>query len=489
MTLDPTRGVWDSLPPETVSRFFIAGDWRAPSSDNVLNLVAPTTGRLALSLPAGTPRDMDAAVAAARVAFDEGPWRRMAYRERGRVLRETARRLRALGDLPARLYTAQVAAPISFAGAMAGVGADCFDLYADLAETLPESESRGVSFGRADVIYEPSGVAAVITPWNAPLALFSMSVAAALLAGCSVVSKPSPEAPLDALLVAWCAAAAGLPPGVLNVVPGGRDAGEFLVRDLRVDKISFTGSNMVGRQIAAIGADRLARVTLELGGKSAAVILPDADLGQALEHIVPWSMPFSGQICFALTRLLVPRSRADEISSAYVDAVLSITLGDPWDAATQMGPVVNARQRDRILSYIDQGRSGGATLLAGGGVPAGFDRGFFVEPTIFGNVGPEMAIAQDEIFGPVVSIISYDDDGDAIRLANDTKFGLNGAVFAKDFDRAMSAARRIRSGSVSVNTMNMQVAAPIGGFKQSGIGRVGGTEGLRSFQEAKTIYR
>lgn len=488
MTLDPAQTVWESLPPELLSRFFIDGGWRVPDSDALCDIVSPSTGQPVLSLPAGQVADMEAAVGSARLAFDKGPWRQMTYQERGLVLRKIARQLRDLGDLPSRLYTAQVAAPIGFASVMAGAGADCFELYADLAEMLPNSETRAMAYGRAEVFYEPCGVAAVITPWNAPLALFSMSVAAALLAGCSVVSKPSPEAPLDALLVAWCAANAGLPPGVLNVVTGGRNAGDFLVRDPRVDKISFTGSSAVGKQIAGIAADRMARVTLELGGKSAAIILPDADIGQAFEHIVPWSMPFSGQICFALTRLLVPRNRAEEITSAYIDAVRSIKLGDPWDATTQMGPVVSAKQRDRILNYIEQGRAQGASLLTGGVSPAKFSSGFFIEPTVFGNVHPGMTIAQEEIFGPLVSIISYEDEEDAIRIANDTKYGLNGAVFAKDAERAMRTAMRIRSGSVSVNTMNIQVAAPIGGFKESGIGRVGGIEGLRSFEETKAIY-
>lgn len=485
---DPVKAVWGALPPELLSKFYIDGGWHNPTSGTRIEIVSPVTERPVLNVPGGGINDIDTAIAAARQAFDEGSWPRMTFRQRGAILGKIAAELRALGDLPSCLYTAQVGAPISFARMTVGAGADAFEYYAGLAGTLSASEERSVAHGQATVRTEPGGVAAIITPWNAPLALFSLSVAAALLAGCTVVSKPAPETPLDALLVGWCASRAGLPPGVLNIVPADRDAGTHMIRDTRIDKISFTGSTEAGRFVAQAGAERAVRVTLELGGKSAAIILPDADIDAALQHIVPWSMPFSGQICFSLTRLLVPEERAQEITDAYVEAVRGIALGDPWDPATQMGPVVSARQFNRVNRYIELGSSQGARLLTGGRKPAGFDRGYFIEPTVFDAVHPDMTIAREEIFGPVVSVIRYRDEEDAIRIANATPYGLSGAIFGADAARAMDVALQVRSGAVSVNTMNYQVAVPNGGVKQSGIGRVGGVEGLQAYQESKTIY-
>lgn len=486
--MDSQKNIWEGVPEPIFTKFFIDGDWREPVSDERIDLVSQTTEQTFVTLPLGDFRDLDLAVRAAREAFDNGPWARTTYEERARYLKAIARELRSLNDVAARLWTAQVAAPISYSESFIGQAADAFDYYGDLAGTIAIPDIVAVANGFATVHREPVGVAAIITPWNAPLILFSYSAAAALLAGCTIVSKPSPESPLDILLLAHCARKAGLPPGVLNVVPAGREAGDQLIRDSRVDKVSFTGSAKAGAHVGSIVAGRVGRASLELGGKSAAIMLDDVDAKSALSYIVPMSMPFSGQICFSWTRLLVPESRAAEIADAYVAAVESMVIGDPWDAATQVGPLATRAQYERVMGYIDIGKAEGAKLLTGGKRPEGFDRGFFVKPTVFGSVVPASVIAQEEIFGPVVCIIPYKDESHAVDIANDSRYGLNGAVFSADDAHALAVARRIRTGSVSVNTANIHAAVPSGGFKQSGFGRIGGLDGLRAYQEAKTYY-
>jgi aldehyde dehydrogenase (NAD+) len=338
------------------------------------------------------------------------------------------------------------------------------------------------------VVKEPVGVVAAITPWNAPLVLLCYKVAPALAAGCTVVSKPSPETPLDAHVLAECIESAGLPAGVFNVVPAGREIGDYLVRHPRIDKVSFTGSSAAGRHIAEVCAGRLARTSFELGGKSAAIVLEDADIGKMLQSLVPFSMPITGQVCFSLTRVLVPQSRAREVLDAYVTAVRGMKVGDPFEAETQMGPLAMERQLKRVQGYIAKGRDEGARLVTGGGRPRGLDRGYFVEPTVFADVDSRMTIAQEEIFGPVVSFIRYDGLDEAVRKANDTIYGLHGAVYTADAEQGYEVARRVRSGSVTVNGLIVDPKMPFGGFKQSGIGREGGIEGLDPYFETKTIY-
>jgi aldehyde dehydrogenase (NAD+) len=318
--------------------------------------------------------------------------------------------------------------------------------------------------------------------------LLCYKVAAALAAGCTVVAKPSPETPMDAYLVAECIEAAGLPAGTFNVIPAGREVGDLLIRHPGIDKISFTGSTQAGRHIGAVAAERLVRTSFELGGKSAAIFLEDADVAQALKSVVPYSMPITGQVCFSLTRLLVPRSRSAEITDAYLEAVSKIRVGDPFADGVNMGPLTMQRQLERVQAYIAKGIEEGARLRTGGGRPAGFDSGWFIEPTVFDQVTPEMTIAQEEIFGPVVSIIEYDDVDDAVRIANGTIYGLHGAVFSASNENALAVARRIRSGSVTVNGLVVDCTMPFGGFKQSGCGREGGIEGIEPYLETKTIY-
>lgn len=323
---------------------------------------------------------------------------------------------------------------------------------------------------------------------NAPLVLLCYKISAALAAGCTIVAKPSPETPLEAYILAECIEQAGLPPGVFNLVPAGRDSGDYLVRHKDVDKVAFTGSTAAGKHIASVCAERLARVSLELGGKSAAVLLDDADFAAALPSLMVYTMPITGQVCFSLTRILVPEHRKQEFTDLYLGAVSKIKVGDPFDPSTTMGPLTKVQQLERVLNYIQIGRDEGATVAIGGGRPAGFERGYFVEPTVFTDVKPEMRIAQEEIFGPVVSLITYTDEDDAVKKANDSVYGLNASVYSADRERAYAFARKVRAGNVTVNGVIVDPQHPFGGFKQSGVGREGGVEGLENYLETKTIH-
>ncbi|MGA7417750.1 MAG: aldehyde dehydrogenase family protein, partial [Acidimicrobiales bacterium] len=326
-----------------------------------------------------------------------------------------------------------------------------------------------------------------IIPWNGPLVMITYKVAPALLAGCTVVLKCSPEAPGEAYVLAEIAEAIGLPAGVLNVVTADREVSELLVRDPRVDKITFTGSTAAGRRIASICGDRIARCTLELGGKSAAVILDDIDIATAADSLAANECILSGQVCSSLTRIVVTQNRHDELVEALTQSFAQVQVGDPFDPQTQMGPLAARRQRDRVEGYIAKGLAEGATLAAGGGRPKDLDRGWYIEPTVFGNVDNSSTIAQEEIFGPVLSVIPADDEQDAIAIANDTIYGLNASVFTNDVDRAREVARQLRSGTVGHNAFRTDFTMAFGGFKQSGIGREGGTEGLLPFLETKSV--
>lgn len=469
------------------SRFYIGGQWREPRSAERLTLVSPLTEQVMLTVPGGCTADMDDAVAAATEAFRNGPWPRMSPAERGAVLRRmSAAMTRRLGTF-SQVWTAQVGVTAGFNQMVTGLAPLYFDYYANLADTYAFEDVRPTMQGHARIVREPVGVCALILPWNAPLILLSQKLAAALLAGCTIVAKPSPETPLDALILAECAEEAGLPPGVFNVVPAGREAGDALVRDPRVDKVSFTGSTAAGMHIGAICANRVARCSLELGGKSAAIICDDADLDATMAALIPVSMPFSGQICFSQTRILASEARYDEVLASLARTADAITLGDPWDEASTMGPLSMARQRDRVQDYIAKAKAEGARLVRGGG-NGGFNRGYFVEPTIFADVTPDMTIAQEEVFGPVVAVIRYRDEDHAVEIANNSLYGLSGTVFTADLARGESIARRVRTGNISINTLQLDPGVPFGGFKQSGVGREGGPEGLEVFLETKAIF-
>ena len=370
---------------------------------------------------------------------------------------------------------------------VAGIAAN-FEYYADLAHTFPWEERAQPTMGEFGLLVrEPVGVVGAIIPWNAPLGLITYKIAPALLAGCTVVLKSAPEAPGDAYVVAEVAEAIGLPAGVLNVVTANREVSELLVRDPRVDKITFTGSTAAGRKIASICGERIARCTLELGGKSAAIILDDMDLQVAAKTLAKAECALTGQVCSSLTRIIVPRQRHDEFVEALSAAFSKVRVGDPFDPATQMGPLVSGIQRDRVEGYIAKGKEQGATLVTGGGRPKDLERGYYVEPTVFSNVDNSSAIAQEEIFGPVLSVIPANDEGELVSIANDTIYGLNASVFTNDVDRAREIAGRLRSGTVGHNAFRTDFGIAFGGFKQSGIGREGGTEGLLPFLETKTV--
>jgi acyl-CoA reductase-like NAD-dependent aldehyde dehydrogenase len=363
-----------------------------------------------------------------------------------------------------------------------------FDYYAGLADTFQwERPTRPGRGGFGLVIKEPVGVVGAIIPWNAPMGLISMKLAPALLAGCTVVLKSSPEAPGEGYLISEAAEAVGLPPGVLNVVTADREVSELLVRDPRVDKITFTGSTAAGRKIASICGERIARCTLELGGKSAAVILDDADVETAAQALAQAECLLSGQVCASLTRIVVTRSRHDDMVEALASAFSKVKVGDPFDPVSQMGPLAAERQRTRVEGYIAKGVETGATLATGGGRPKDLDRGWYVEPTVFGNVDNKSVIAQEEIFGPVLSVIAADDEDDAVRIANDTIYGLHGAVFTNDVERAREVAGQMRTGAIGHNGFKSDFDMGHGGFKQSGIGREGGVDGLLPFLESKAV--
>jgi acyl-CoA reductase-like NAD-dependent aldehyde dehydrogenase len=477
------------LPVKSPDCFFIGGKWEKPATKGKLDVISPVTEKVVITFPEASPADVDKAVAAARKAFDTGPWPRMSAQERGQALLKVAELLKARLPELATTWTTQVGAPISLTRYLSSQPAELFAYYGKLIQSYPlVDERRGGHGERVRVVKEPVGVCAAITPWNAPLVLLCYKAAAGLAAGCTMVAKPAPETPADAYILAECMEAAGIPPGVFNVIPAGRETGDYLIRHPGIDKISFTGSTAAGKHIAAVAAERLARTSFELGGKSAAIILEDADVAKVLPSLVPFSMPITGQVCFSLTRVLVPESRKQELTDAYIGAVRGMKVGDPMDPATQMGPLAMQRQLTRVQGYIAKGKEEGAKLALGGGRPKGFDRGWFVEPTVFTDVKQSMTIAREEIFGPVVSFITYKDLDDAVQKANDTIYGLHGAVYTQDPERGYEIARRVRSGSVTVNGLIVDPTMPFGGFKQSGTGREGGIEGLDPYFELKTVY-
>jgi aldehyde dehydrogenase (NAD+) len=477
-----------AAPVEHPSQFFIGGDWVEPSSDAQIQVINPTTEAPFFAVAEAQEADINRAVAAAREAFDVGPWPRMSHRERAGYLRSIHSLLQLKADDISRTWSNEVGIVYGLAQAFTRAGTGAYRLYADLGDSFAFEERHAPMMGNVGLLArEPVGVVGAIIPWNGPIVTLANKVAPALIAGCTVVIKASPEAPGSAYLMAQIAQEVGLPPGVLNVVTADRQVSELLVRHAGVDKITFTGSSVAGRRIASICGDRVARCTLELGGKSAAVILDDYDLATAAASIAGSACMISGQVCSSLTRLIVSRHRHGAFLEALSAEFSKVRIGDPMHADTQMGPLAMRRQRDRVEHYIAKGIEEGATLAAGGRRPAQFERGFFIEPTVFGNVSNDSTIGREEIFGPVVSVIPADDEEQAVHIANDTIYGLNASVFTHDVERAYSVARRLRSGTVGHNSTYNDFAIGFGGFKQSGIGREGGVEGLLPFLESKTI--
>jgi aldehyde dehydrogenase (NAD+) len=435
-----------------------------------------------------TTAEIDTAVAAARAAV--AGWRDTPRAERAEILRAMAAALKSRAKSTNELVTRENGMPMSLSrGANGAFPALLFNYYAGLIAELADEEIRPSAIGHTIVRREPVGVVAAITPWNYPQALAAFKLAPALAAGCPVVLKPSPETALDALVFGEAATEAGLPPGVLNIVAGGTDAGVHLVAHPGVDKVSFTGSTVAGRAIGEVCGRMLRPVTLELGGKSAAIILDDADLDATMAGLRIQSFANNGQTCYLNSRILAPRSRYDEVVDAMAALADSLAVGDPLDPGTDIGPVVSERQRDRVLGYIADGTASGAKLVAGGAIPKDQPRGWFVEPTVFADVKNSDRIAQEEIFGPVLAVIPYDDDAEAVALANDSEYGLGGTVWSADTGRATAVARAVHTGTIGVNAYNLDIAAPFGGVKASGLGRELGPEGLDAFLEIKSIYR
>src|ERR1700677_2394263 len=473
-------------PIRHADRFFIGGQWVQPSSDATIKVIDPGTAELYFSVAEAQAADISRAVEAARQAFDTGPWPRLTHSERAGYLRAIGAELSGRSDDIGQIWPREsgvLHAIARFSGAGAQV---TFNAFADLAVTFPFEEPVTPSGGEFGLLVrEPVGVVGAIIPWNGPLSLISNKVAPALLAGCTVVLKSSPEAPGEGYLIAEAAEAVGLPPGVLNVLTADREVSELLVRDPRVDKITFTGSTAAGRRIASICGERIARCTLELGGKSAAVILDDMDIETAAKTLSQAECFLSGQVCSSLTRIVVPQSRHDALLEALAGTFSQVRVGDPFAAGSQMGPLEPERQRDRVEGYIAKGIADGATLATGGGRPKDLERGWYIQPTVFGNVDNSSVIAQEEIFGPVLSVIPAADEDDAVRIANDTIYGLNTSVFTNDVNRARQVGGRLRSGTVGHNAMRTDFGVSFGGFKQSGIGREGVHEGLPPFLETK----
>ncbi|MFE4956064.1 aldehyde dehydrogenase [Streptomyces sp. NPDC056653] len=478
----------DAAPLKHPDRFYIGGEWVKPSTSDLIDVIQPATEEVYLQVAEAKPEDVARAVDAARHAFDEGPWPYMTPAERAEYIRAIAEGLRKRQDQIAYTWASEMGILHGDAVVRGARISGIYDFYASLADDFEWVERHTPAGGGCGwLAREPVGVVGAIVPWNAAIVALSFKLAPALIAGCSIVLKSSPESPSAGYLLAEIAEEVGLPAGVVNVVTSHRPASESLVTNPGVDKVSFTGSTVAGKRIAALCADRVARVNLELGGKSAALVLDDYDIEKAAASLADSTMELTGQVCSALTRVIVSKHRHDELVEALSAKFAKVKVGDPFDSASGMGPVAAQRQRDTIERLIGQGQEEGARLAVGGHRPAGLDKGWFIEPTLFGNVDNHSSIARTEVFGPVLSVIPAENEEDQIRIANDSPYGLNSAVFTDDEDRAWKFARRIRSGTVGHNAHRNSHAFAFGGFKQSGIGREGGREGLMPYLEPKAI--
>jgi betaine-aldehyde dehydrogenase len=469
-------------------RLYIGGELVAPAGTGTIDVINPFTEQVAGRVPEATNADVDLAVAAARSAFDATDWATRPIGERVEILGRASALISARMDELTGLITTEMGSPSGW-GIFGQVLSSTMvlDAYTGLAETYAVEETRVGMFGPVVVRKEPMGVVAAVIPWNVPLFEAVMKVAPAIIAGCTVVLKPAPETPLDAYVFGEIMAEAGLPKGVLSILPAGREVGEYLVTHPQVDKVTFTGSTAAGMKIGAACGALLRPVTLELGGKSAAIILDDADVASVVPQLLDAGLMNNGQACVAQTRILASRARYDEVLDALTEAVAAQVVGDPLDPTTQIGPLVAERQRERVLGLIAKGRDEGARVTTGGGRPAGQETGWFVEPTVFGDVDNKMTIAQEEIFGPVLSVIPFQDEADAIAIANDSPYGLSGSVWSADGAHAADVARKIRTGTINVNHFAMAFGAPFGGYKNSGLGRELGPEGVDAFMEKKSI--
>jgi aldehyde dehydrogenase (NAD+) len=467
-------------------KIYINGAWVPSTGSGTLEVIDSATEEVFATIPEGTPEDVDKAAQAAAAAFPA--WSATSREERGKLLKRISEALAARTDEVAQIISHEVGMPMTLSGSIqVGLPAGAFADAANAAESFQWEEEIGNSL----VVHEPVGVVGAITPWNYPLYQIALKVAPALAVGCTVVLKPSEVAPINAFILAEVIHEVGLPAGVFNLVTGvGPVVGEAIAAHPKVDMVSFTGSTRAGRRVMQLAAENIKPVSLELGGKSANILLDDADFEKAVPAGLFGCFMNSGQTCSALTRMLVPRSKLAQVEELAAGAVAGFAPGDPFEAGKLLGPLVSSVQRDRVRGYINKGIEEGAKLVAGGAeAPEGLEKGFYVQPTIFSEVNPDMTIAKEEIFGPVLSIIPYDTEEEAIEIANGTPYGLAGAVSGADTDRAERVARQMRTGQVDINGGSFNPSAPFGGYKQSGIGRERGKYGLEEFVETKAMQR
>jgi acyl-CoA reductase-like NAD-dependent aldehyde dehydrogenase len=468
-------------------RIFVAGQWQDSSIDSRIPVISPHTEQAIAHVAAGSPHDVDTAVRAAREAFDSGPWPRLTPAQRIDYVLRLADIYDKNVDAMADLITAQMGSPASFSrlGQAAGP-ASMMRMSVDVARRFAWVERRNGVLGEAQIHRVPMGVVGIIIPWNVPQCLLMPKLIPALIAGCTVIVKPAPETPLDSLWVAEMIEEAGFPHGVVSVIPGGVDVGEAMVTHRGIDKIAFTGNSATGRRIASLCGEQLKRFSLELGGKSAAIVLDDADIGRTVAGLKMAGLMNNGQACVAQTRILVNHRMYDDFVDAMADMMSGLKVGDPADPDTDIGPLVAQRQQERVQGYIRSGVESGARVVVGG-PQAPRDRGWYVCPTLFADVTNDMVIAQEEIFGPVLSVIRYGDEADAVRIANDSDFGLAGSVWTKDVAHGLDIAAQVRTGTYGINMYMLDISTPFGGFKQSGIGREFDTEGLEEYVEIQSV--
>ncbi len=465
-------------------QLYIGGQWVDPSSDATIEVVGAATEEVIGRIPEGGAHDVERAVAAARQAFES--WSATPREQRVAFTAAISLKLQERQEEIAALIAQELGSPMKFAMTVqAGLPIMDFGSMQHLVEHIPWEQQIGNSL----IVREPVGVIGAITPWNYPLHQISAKVAPAMLAGCTVVLKPSEVTPLSAFVLAQIFEEVGVPPGVLNVVTGyGPVVGEAIASHPGVDMVSFTGSTRAGKRVSELAAGTVKRVALELGGKSPNVILDDADMNKAVVNGIQKCWLNSGQTCSALTRMLVPRQRLAEVEAIAAAVASSVTVGDPFDESADLGPLVSDVQRQRVLAYIEKGVAEGGKLVAGGAeAPEGLERGYFVQPTVFSEVTPEMTIAREEIFGPVLAIMPYEDEDDAVRIANDSDYGLAGGVYSASEERAKAVARRLRTGQVEINGAAFNPLAPFGGYKQSGHGRELGPYGVEEFLVLKAM--
>jgi aldehyde dehydrogenase (NAD+) len=469
------------------NELFIGGQWRKPANPQQLAVISPHSEEPIGHVQVAGPEDVDAAVAAARQAFDHGPWPRLTHAERMAKVEELAAIYAGHVDEMADLITDEMGSPRSFSRMGQGAAAaGMIHLTLAAARDFPWTERRQGVLGEVHLHRAPVGVVAAIVPWNVPQFLIMPKLIPALIAGCPVIIKPAPETPLDALWLAEMIEQIGLPDGVVSVLPGGTDVGEALVRHPGVDKVSFTGSSAVGRRIATLCGEQLKRVSLELGGKSAAIVLDDADIDKTVASLKSASLMNNGQACVAQTRILVSEQRHDEFVDALAAMMSALQVGDPTDEATDIGPMFAKRHQHTVQDYIRSGQSEGARIVLGG-LDTDKETGWYVRPTLFTDATNDMRIAREEIFGPVLTVLRYRDEEDALRIANESDYGLAGSVWTADIAHGLEIAARVRAGTYGINMYTLDIGSPFGGFKHSGIGREFGPEGLDEYVELQTV--